>query len=1589
MRQQLDSFLNTYTSANQNEHDGPQSKTLVEDFFSSFLQQSIEFGLNNPKSETGIYQQGNMVNHDDNYEEKVTIQNASLRNNSRTFEILDMFYDSLQGQYWSKSDGWKDHDTCFCEWYGISCNVSDCNCSNETCFIDSIQLDWNGLSGPIPDEFTELIELKELNLNFNSLDKLPETIYELKQLERLEIGYCSLTSLPSTFGMLESLNYLDVESNKLENLPDNFGNLTSLIHLSLRSNKLFALTENFGNLKNLNKLYLEQNFLEQLPESFGDLINAQSIWLTSNDIITLPTNIGNLISIENLYLENNLFTELPESFENLTNLKILKLTSNRLSEININFSKLINLQDLSLAGNSLSTLPNNMKYLKNLTDLKLSYNNFRKIPECLLYLNNLKTLKFENNLLEVLPDEIGKLYNLESFTLSDNNLYSLPDSFSDLKKLSLLYFNNNNFEQFPVIITQLTNVVLIDFENNKIKTIENELGNLNNLIQLNLNSNFLTTLPNSISNLTQLYRLKLRNNIISRLPDSISGLISLNYLDLSYNQLSELPESVSDLYEIYQIKLDFNQLTKLPERLSNLTSLYDLYLNYNNLKELPNSITQLTSLQTLEMNNNEITNINEKIGNLKKLKYLSLSNNLIENLPSSFCNLVSLKTLNLNNNEIINLPTNFGYLKNLEELDLSSNEIYELVDNFSNLTKLEIINLSFNQINKLNNDTSFNNLMTGVTQVNLESNQIEQLPYSFFQLFNLKNLNLANNDLETFPLELNNFLNLQQLTLKGNKKITTIHSNFFSLIKLQYIDLSNCSIGGPLSFNFVYFTKLKTINLSSNKFTGTITRISFNSDFLTSIDLSYNQLTGEFDDSFLHIGQIHEIYADGNNIETISTQVSTNCETIFVISLSHNNIKQHIGEIENKFDECTMLKTLNLGYNQIYGSMNKNSFKGSSHLEDIILTSNFDLGGDFPDLLNSNYLRLVDFSNTEITGGIPEEWGFSSRLSIVNLTNIDYESMYLPSWIEKDFYNWFTTSSDSHMLCPKLVNKRLSTTSFFLNNDFDNYDGCVCENGYFRGKFGKSCIKCQYGCDCQQGQIENCYPSPNLDNPQEILNCAILNNNQTCNLKIPSTIPITENNEQYEFGCKNGYSGRLCSECYHNSSSTYYSVGQKKQNKKSQQTLSINQNNINQNLLSSESLSSFSSKQENDEIGLRIKESGQEIGGATESENEKEMGNDKENKGEKKKKKDPDNSFSEDTFSLDSNSNYEKESLLIDEEEKKRRKEKSLKEKREKKKLEEKQSRIENWKYICIYINLFLFTVIYLPVSCENIRIFGCSLKGYDNIKYLNSIPYYQCSPITKNYKAMLVLSIFGFFLWVIGIPLTVYLFVSKGAKYFEKDKLSIITGFLVGPFKEKFWWWFMIDLARKLCLSVFDSIVPFYSENKIIFIYFTFQISILLQHVNRPYTTPIKNFLCLLSFYSTFLSYFLKLLINLLEDNQYQQTKYVLSQSLKIKTVLVILCSLILYIWIYREQIKKMKNYLTNFLKKFKNFKKQKNYSQLELKKTTSFQIVNYKNQSQQQLLDDSNSEEYSRNDSNNVSDTTSDTSSEIIKNKLTENNK
>ncbi|KAJ6231934.1 hypothetical protein M0813_05296 [Anaeramoeba flamelloides] len=173
------------------------------------------------------------------------------------------------------------------------------------------------------------------------------------------------------------------------------------------------------------------------------------------------------------------------------------------------------------------------------------------------------------------------------------------------------------------------------------------------------------------------------------------------------------------------------------------------------------------------------------------------------------------------------------------------------------------------------------------------------------------------------------------------------------------------------------------------------------------------------------------------------------------------------------------------------------STQGSSHLEDIILTSNFDLGGDFPDLLNSNYLRLVDFSNTEITGGIPEEWGFSSRLSIVNLTNIDYESMYLPSWIEKDFYNWFTTSSDSHMLCPKL-----------------------------------------------QGQIENCYPSPNLDNPQEILNCAILNNNQTCNLKIPSTIPITENNEQYEFGCKNGYSGRLCSECYHNSSSTYYSVVQ-------------------------------------------------------------------------------------------------------------------------------------------------------------------------------------------------------------------------------------------------------------------------------------------------------------------------------------------------------------------------------------------------------------------------------------------------------------
>jgi len=140
----------------------------------------------------------------------------------------------------------------------------------------TLQLPSSGLSGEIPPEVGDLINLTYLNLFSNELvGEIPVEFENLTNLTILNLMDNQLTGeLPHEIGNLINLTYLNLGFNSLVGeIPSWIGNLTNLWYLDLKMNQL---TENIpseiSNLSNLIILHLNDNNLSgEIPVNICDL----------------------------------------------------------------------------------------------------------------------------------------------------------------------------------------------------------------------------------------------------------------------------------------------------------------------------------------------------------------------------------------------------------------------------------------------------------------------------------------------------------------------------------------------------------------------------------------------------------------------------------------------------------------------------------------------------------------------------------------------------------------------------------------------------------------------------------------------------------------------------------------------------------------------------------------------------------------------------------------------------------------------------------------------------------------------------------------------------------------------------------------------------------------------------------------------------------------------------------------------------------------------------------------------------------------------------------------------------------------------
>ena len=163
-----------------------------------------------------------------------------------------------------------------------------------------LDLSYIGVTGEIPPELGNLINLSSLILKENQLDgEIPPELSYLTNLTQLDLGGNQfMGAIPPEIGSLTNLNILDLAGNQLTGaIPPEIGNLTNLIELEFGGNQLTgAIPPEIGNLSSLTFIHLEYNqFTEAIPPEISNLTNLVWLNFVHNQLSgEIPSSICNL-----------------------------------------------------------------------------------------------------------------------------------------------------------------------------------------------------------------------------------------------------------------------------------------------------------------------------------------------------------------------------------------------------------------------------------------------------------------------------------------------------------------------------------------------------------------------------------------------------------------------------------------------------------------------------------------------------------------------------------------------------------------------------------------------------------------------------------------------------------------------------------------------------------------------------------------------------------------------------------------------------------------------------------------------------------------------------------------------------------------------------------------------------------------------------------------------------------------------------------------------------------------------------------------------------------------------------------------------
>ncbi|GMH62053.1 hypothetical protein TL16_g03398 [Triparma laevis f. inornata] len=602
--------------------------------------------------------------------------------------------------------------------------------------LKELHLNYNDLTGEIPESLGNCINLVVLNLNFNSLyGEIPKSLGQCLNLEALLLNKNQLgrreeekSGIPDSLGRLVKLKRLYLQYNKLTGvIPGALGLCGALEELWLNNNQLEgAIPQGLGECKELQKLYVQENsalFKKNVPSDVDELTSLTNLQVDSNGETSTGLLGRDLKTLKQLWKDMGMKVEILQKGSKYNVKKWFGVTVD---------DKINRVIELDWSGSSIEAFKKKLaeendkedddedddndtkkeqeasEKEKEGTELGEKVEEVEKneeVGEIEEVEENVKPDQVEieqqavgDKLTGKIPDEIGNLDELQCLNLSQNSLSeTIPKTIGKLKELTVLRLDDNKLiGEIPCALGACVSLNVIHLEKNElIGGVPSDLKGCARLSKLYVQENHsgLDILPTVVESIEWLNLVHLNNKedvkIIGYLGKDAEA------VQACWDALGGAPEMLTngagnDIFNWSEVTISKGRVTKLnwsekgltgeiSKEIGNIKMLSELILSRNSLSgEIPITIGQLQNLVKLDLNHNYLSYFYAEIGNCAKLQELNLQQNkLAQELPKDcFHKLSNLKKLFLSNNLLTGeIPEDIGKCVQLEDFRVSKNKL--------------------------------------------------------------------------------------------------------------------------------------------------------------------------------------------------------------------------------------------------------------------------------------------------------------------------------------------------------------------------------------------------------------------------------------------------------------------------------------------------------------------------------------------------------------------------------------------------------------------------------------------------------------------------------------------------------------------------------------------------------------------------------------------------------------------------------------------------------------------------------------------------------------------------------------------------